>query len=55
MVDDQPDHRFLLTRMPKHQGVGIIEASDGLEAVEQATAQQCDTILMDIKMLQMDG
>lgn len=55
VVDDQPDNRFLLTRMLKHQGADIIEASDGLEAVEQATAQHCDIILMDIQMPRMDG
>jgi DNA-binding NarL/FixJ family response regulator len=45
--------RDLLEARPQLQVVG--EASDGLEAVEQARALVPDVILMDISMPRMDG
>ncbi|MDN5344070.1 MAG: two-component system, response regulator YesN [Clostridia bacterium] len=58
LVDDEPLERqamrFLLTReRPQYQVAG--EASNGLEAVSQATALRPDIIFLDIKMPVMDG
>jgi two-component system, OmpR family, phosphate regulon response regulator PhoB len=50
IVDDQPDLRKLvrLTLSPSH--FELHEASDGLQAVEQARAIKPDLILLDVMM-----
>jgi two-component system alkaline phosphatase synthesis response regulator PhoP len=54
IVDDEPTVRQLVRRMlSKHYAV--LEAQDGVEAVDMARNQKPDIILMDILMPRMDG
>lgn len=57
IVDDAEDIRMLLrlqlSRSGEFEVVG--EASDGLEAIEQARALQPDLVLLDMAMPRMDG
>jgi CheY-like chemotaxis protein len=41
--------------MLEQKGYRVIEASDGLQAVEAATQDRPDVILMDLDMPRMDG
>jgi hypothetical protein len=55
LVDDQPDNRDLLRRMMEADGWRILEATDGLQALEAARRQRPDIILLDLMMPVMDG
>lgn len=57
VVDDEPLARERLKRMLAQRGdcEAIVEAANGMEAVEQNAAQTPDVILMDIRMPGMDG
>jgi DNA-binding response OmpR family regulator len=55
VVDDEPMNLDILrTRLGVH-GYEILTATNGEEALEVATAQQPDLILLDIMMPKMDG
>jgi adenylate cyclase len=55
IVDDEPMNLDILqTRLSVH-GYEILTATNGEEALEVATAQQPDLILLDIMMPKMDG
>ncbi len=55
IVEDNPDMRDLLGALVEHMGhVGVL-ASEGQEALEIATAQKPELIIMDIMMPGMDG
>ena len=55
IVDDDPDARFVLTAALNHDGYRVIEAADGVAALEQASHHRPDIIVMDIRMPGMDG
>ena len=55
VVDDMPENRAMLAEMLGQLGFGILQASDGAEGVELASAMQPDLILMDVRMPVMDG
>jgi two-component system cell cycle response regulator DivK len=55
VADDQEDNRIILSAILTHYGYGILQASNGHEAVEQAIQHLPDLILMDIEMPGMDG
>ena len=55
LVDDTDDTRFMLKRMLELNGFQVIEATNGLMAVEMARAQCPGLILMDLNMPEMDG
>lgn len=55
VVDDARDNRALMKRMLEHAGAEVQLASDGEEAVDKATTQDFNIILMDIQMPKMDG
>ena len=54
VVDDDPDLR-MLAGMQLGDGFDVIQASDGEECVQKATAQQPDVILLDMMMPGMNG
>jgi CheY-like chemotaxis protein len=54
VVDDEPTVRHLVKRILGHRYT-VIEAEDGIRAVEAAKAAQPDLILMDMMMPSMDG
>lgn len=55
VVDDHDDNRALLRIALRRQGVQVVEAGDGIEAVKMAYRSRPDLILMDISMPVMDG
>jgi two-component system sensor histidine kinase/response regulator len=55
VVDDQPINVQLLKRKLERSGLGVVTASNGLEALEQVKAHKPDLILLDLMMPDMDG
>lgn len=55
IVDDNRDSRELVAKILKSRGYQTIEAVDGEEALEKATGEKPDLILMDISIPKMDG
>ena len=54
-VDDEPHILKLVSFSLKAGGFEVLEASDGLSAIEIARAEQPDLILMDVMMPVLDG
>lgn len=55
IVDDHPDARDLLAGYLTSRGFETTEAVDGIDAIDRATEDPPDVILMDIAMPRMDG
>jgi len=54
VVDDEPGVRLLVRRL-LNRDCEVLEAQDGVEAVDLARSQKPDLILMDMMMPKMDG
>ena len=55
VVDDFDDTRLLLRTWLERRGFRVIEACDGVEAVNSATLELPDLIIMDMEMPLLDG
>ncbi|HEY5885318.1 MAG TPA: response regulator [Pyrinomonadaceae bacterium] len=55
VVDDHHDNRELLNVFLQGLGYGVVEASNGLEALKVAGTNTPDLIIMDLSMPVMDG
>lgn len=55
VVDDNATNRRILVKSLGNSGYEMLEAADGFEAVETATSQSPDLILLDIMMPERDG
>lgn len=55
VVDDFDDTRLLLRTWLERRGFRVIEAENGLEAIDLAQTQTPDLIIMDMQMPQLDG
>ncbi len=55
VVDDNQDGRELVVKILKNRGYQMIEAVDGEEALEKASAENPDLILLDISIPKIDG
>ena len=55
VVDDEKMIRNLLNVNLTKEGYNVIEATDGVEAVELATEKKPDLILLDVMLPKMDG
>jgi two-component system cell cycle sensor histidine kinase/response regulator CckA len=57
LVEDEPDVRHFATRALRRQGYQVIEAADGLEALELMAANEgeIDIVVSDVVMPEMDG
>jgi two-component system chemotaxis response regulator CheY len=56
IVDDSPTIRKLITfGLKKFEGCVCVEAGDGVEALQQLSDHECDIILTDINMPDMNG
>jgi two-component system cell cycle response regulator DivK len=54
-VEDNSDNRKLVRRVLEVEGYAVIEAKDGVQALECLGTQVIDLALMDINMPDMDG
>ena len=55
VVDDFDDTRLLLRTWLERRGFRVVEAENGLQAVNQAESESPDLIIMDMQMPQLDG
>ncbi len=55
VVDDFDDTRLLLRTWLERKGFRVIEAEDGIQAVNRAESECPDLIIMDLQMPQLDG
>jgi CheY-like chemotaxis protein len=55
LVDDDRDMRNLLRQALERDGCFIVEADDGLAALDALKAHRPDLILLDLEMPRMDG
>jgi two-component system, cell cycle response regulator DivK len=55
VVDDYPDAREMYAEYLAYSGFEVIEAGNGLEALERAADSGPDIILMDLSLPVMDG
>jgi CheY-like chemotaxis protein len=55
LVDDYPDAREMYAEYLDFSGFEVIEASNGMEALQRAADAQPDIVLMDLSLPVMDG
>jgi len=55
VVEDDADNRRIVAKTLSVAGYEIIEATDGIQALAHALADQPDLILMDLALPNMDG
>jgi two-component system cell cycle response regulator DivK len=55
VVDDNGDVRFMLRFLLEAKGYRMLEAEDGLEAVETARSSRPNLILIDVSLPRLDG
>lgn len=55
VVDDYEDIRFMLRLSLEKSGYRVVEAADGVEAIEVACREQPHLILMDLSLPLLDG
>ena len=55
VVDDEPDVLLLCRVNLEFEGYEVLEAGDGVEALEKARANHPDVVLLDVMMPKMDG
>lgn len=55
VVDDEMKIREIIKKYAIFEGYDVIEASDGMEAVEKCKQETFDLIVMDIMMPELDG
>jgi two-component system cell cycle response regulator DivK len=55
VVDDYPDAREMYAEYLQYSGFDVIEARNGIEALERAADSAPDIILMDLSLPVMDG
>lgn len=55
VVEDDPTNRLVLTRMVKHLGYTVTEATDGAEALALLDVETFHAVLMDLELPRVDG
>ncbi len=55
LVDDYPDAREMYTEYLEFSGFDVVEAGNGMEALQRAVDTVPDIILMDLSLPVMDG
>jgi CheY-like chemotaxis protein len=55
LVDDYPDAREMYAEYLDFSGFEVIEAANGMEALQRAADTQPDIVLMDLSLPVMDG
>ncbi|MCB1954159.1 MAG: response regulator [Rhodocyclaceae bacterium] len=55
VVDDNPINLRIMREMLEGLGLRVVDAADGVEALERLATQVVDLVLMDLQMPRMDG
>ena len=55
LVDDYPDAREMYSEYLQFSGFDVVQASNGIEALQQAVEASPDIVLMDLSLPVMDG
>ncbi|NUO39981.1 MAG: response regulator [Gemmatimonadaceae bacterium] len=55
LVEDNEDNRIIYSTVLRHTGYAVVEALDGVQALELARSVRPDLILMDISIPEIDG
>jgi len=55
VVDDFDDTRLLLRTWLERRGFRVVEAENGLQAIDQTESESPDLIIMDMQMPGLDG
>ena len=55
LVDDYPDARDMYAEYLEYSGYDVVQAANGMEALQRAVDDQPDIILMDLSLPVMDG
>jgi two-component system, cell cycle response regulator DivK len=55
LVDDYPDARDMYSEYLEYSGYDVIQAANGIEALQRAADDKPDIILMDLSLPVMDG
>jgi adenylate cyclase len=56
VVDDNEDNRYILLQRLQREGYhNILQAADGIEAMELLASAEIDLVLLDVLMPEMDG
>jgi CHASE2 domain-containing sensor protein/nitrogen-specific signal transduction histidine kinase/DNA-binding NarL/FixJ family response regulator len=55
LVDDDQNHRQVLSELLQSIGLGLATANDGISGLQQAIATQPDAIVLDLDMPEMNG
>src|SRR5438477_34928 len=55
VVEDYPDARQMYSEYLEYSGFDVLQATNGVEALQQAESGTCDLILMDLSLPVMDG
>ena len=55
VVEDFEDNRFMMRRLLEMSGYRVVEAVNGQQAVEFASRERPDIILMDLSLPMLDG
>lgn len=55
VVEDEPDCRAIYTKLLRHFGYGVLEATNGEEGVRRAREYLPHLILMDLRLPVLDG
>ena len=55
VCDDESGIRLLIKKYAQYEGHNVLEASDGLQAVDMCKNRDIDIVIMDIMMPEMDG
>lgn len=54
-VDDEPANLALLSKLLKHEGYDVFEATDGVAALEAVAERAPDLVCLDVMMPRLDG
>lgn len=55
VVDDEDRIRAIIKKYAEFEGYQIVEAANGMEAVEKCKTQEFDVIILDVMMPELDG
>ena len=56
LIDDEPAQRLIVRALLERRGFGVVEAADGVEALERMRAQDgVGLVVADLQMPRMDG